>query len=166
MHEMGAGMPSIMDAGDEDEVVALSDVELDRILEDVEAPEEHLDQAGYEAEHTMGAHAPAHKDENVIVLDDYEDIGAGHGHGAAGVGAAIGAAGAGAALGAAAASEHHDKLADSISKTAEINKEEVRRMISYLDTLFDSLPDDAVREFSKSEYFSLYRKLMSDLGLS
>ena len=38
-------------------------------------------------------------------------------------------------------------------------------MIGYLDGLFDQLPDETVREFSKSEYFDLYKKIMTELGL-
>ena len=48
---------------------------------------------------------------------------------------------------------------------SDIKKEELKKMISYLDTLFDELPEETVRKFSNSEYFELYKKIMSDLDI-
>jgi hypothetical protein len=49
---------------------------------------------------------------------------------------------------------------------ASVPKDDLRKMISYLDQLFDKLPEDTVREFSRSEYFDLYKKIMEDLNLT
>ncbi|MCB1192178.1 MAG: hypothetical protein KDK90_17155, partial [Leptospiraceae bacterium] len=45
------------------------------------------------------------------------------------------------------------------------NQEELKKMMSYIDELLGKLPDDIIREFVQSEYFELYKKIMSDLGL-
>jgi hypothetical protein len=46
-----------------------------------------------------------------------------------------------------------------------LDRDELKKMIAYLDALFDNLPDKTIKEFSKSEYFDLYKKIMSELGL-
>lgn len=132
---------SLMDAGDEDEIVALSDSELDLILEDVEAPAES-DAAHLAA---AGTGAPS---ENVIVLDDYEGIEEPEAQ------API-----------PEPSPERAAFSDQVAAAEGLDKKELKKMISYLDSLFDKLPDDAVREFSRSEYFNLYQKIMSELGL-
>ncbi len=45
------------------------------------------------------------------------------------------------------------------------NREELKQVISYLDNLLGELPDNLIEKFSRSEYFSLYQKVMDDLGL-
>lgn len=47
----------------------------------------------------------------------------------------------------------------------ELSKEELKKVLSYLDNLLGNLPDDLIREFSKSSYFELYKKLMKEIGL-
>lgn len=56
-------------------------------------------------------------------------------------------------------------VADTVAVAEGINKVEMRKMISYLDGLFDQLPEETIREFSRSEYFDLYKKIMTDLEL-
>lgn len=56
-------------------------------------------------------------------------------------------------------------LSQKISEESGLNKEELRKMIAYLDLLFDKLPEDTIREFSRSEYFDLYKKIMGELGI-
>ena len=134
--------PSILDE-DEDETIALSASELDNILEDVS--EEAIEETGS----VMGSEMPgedvaAHEQErerNAIVIDEPEDEVS------------------------EATSQRQEALADSLSQAEGLNKDELKKMISYLDRLFDQLPDDTVREFSRSEYFDLYKKLMQDLGI-
>ncbi len=58
-----------------------------------------------------------------------------------------------------------EELVSDAASDANLDKTELKKMISYLDGLFDQLPDDTVREFSKSEYFDLYKKIMNELGL-
>ncbi len=58
-----------------------------------------------------------------------------------------------------------EKLTDDLYKETGLKKEELKKMISYLDSLFDKLPDDVIREFSKSEYFNLYKKVIETLEI-
>ncbi|MFN3604015.1 MAG: hypothetical protein ACK4UJ_04825 [Leptonema sp. (in: bacteria)] len=58
-----------------------------------------------------------------------------------------------------------EKLSDDLEKETGIKKEELKKIISYLDSLFDKLPEDAIREFSKSEYFNLYKKVIETLEI-
>ncbi|PKA27617.1 hypothetical protein [Leptospira levettii] len=40
-----------------------------------------------------------------------------------------------------------------------------KKVLSYLDNLLGNLPDEVIREFSKSQYFELYKKMMKELEL-
>ncbi len=44
-------------------------------------------------------------------------------------------------------------------------KQELRTVLSYMDKLLESLPEDKIEEFAKSEYFDTYKKLFEELGL-
>ncbi|MBN1243211.1 MAG: hypothetical protein JXA15_10965 [Spirochaetales bacterium] len=44
-------------------------------------------------------------------------------------------------------------------------RDEVRNVLSYLDKLLDSLPDDKIEEFARSEHFETYKRLFEELGL-
>ena len=44
-------------------------------------------------------------------------------------------------------------------------KSELRNILSYMDQLLESLPEDKIEEFAKSEYFDSYKKLFKELGL-
>lgn len=44
-------------------------------------------------------------------------------------------------------------------------RDELRKMISYLDNLLGELPDDTIAKFAESEYFKLYQKVMEQLEL-
>jgi pilus assembly protein FimV len=64
--------------------------------------------------------------------------------------------------------ESHGRSA-VIERTAAstgVEKTELKKMIGYLDQLFDKLPEETIREFSSSEYFDLYKRIMRDLDLS
>ncbi len=134
---------SILD-GDEDEgPVALSEDELSNILEDVDEEQ---------AEDFAAPVADA-DERNIIVLDEYEDQGE------------MGKAAAAAQPVAPAAEPDRSELVASTAARTNVDPGEVKKVISYLDRLFDQLPEETIREFSKSEYFDLYKKLMGDLGL-
>ncbi|EPG76288.1 hypothetical protein LEP1GSC058_1295 [Leptospira fainei serovar Hurstbridge str. BUT 6] len=45
------------------------------------------------------------------------------------------------------------------------SQEEMKRILLYLDELLGNLPDDMIREFSRSDYFELYKKLMKQIGV-
>lgn len=56
-------------------------------------------------------------------------------------------------------------LVDTLEQETGIKKEELKMIISYLDSLFDKLPDEVIKEFSRSEYFHLYKKVIETLGI-
>lgn len=48
---------------------------------------------------------------------------------------------------------------------SELSPEDKKKVLTYLDNLLGNLPDDLIREFSKSNYFDLYKKMMKEIGL-
>jgi hypothetical protein len=44
-------------------------------------------------------------------------------------------------------------------------KQELRTVLSYMDKLLESLPEEKIEEFAKSEHFDAYKKLFEELGL-
>jgi hypothetical protein len=44
-------------------------------------------------------------------------------------------------------------------------KKDIKNVLSYLDKLLDSLPEEKIEEFARSEYFDTYKKLFEELGL-
>ncbi|MDR0656743.1 MAG: hypothetical protein LBG22_10555 [Treponema sp.] len=44
-------------------------------------------------------------------------------------------------------------------------KEELKTVLSYMDQLLESLPEEKIEEFARSEYFDTYKKLFKELGL-
>jgi hypothetical protein len=44
-------------------------------------------------------------------------------------------------------------------------KQELKQVLSYMDQLLESLPEEKIEEFAKSEYFDTYKKLFKELGL-
>ncbi|MCX7882236.1 MAG: hypothetical protein N2314_03315 [Brevinematales bacterium] len=51
---------------------------------------------------------------------------------------------------------------DAMSGTT---REELRKVIQYLDNLLADLPEEKIKEFAQSEYYDLYMKIMEKLGL-
>lgn len=50
--------------------------------------------------------------------------------------------------------------------TLPVEKQEnIRRLLKYLDSLFDKLPEDVIKNFASSEYFDLYVKVLNELGV-
>ncbi|MDR0642652.1 MAG: hypothetical protein LBG07_09360, partial [Treponema sp.] len=45
-------------------------------------------------------------------------------------------------------------------------KSELKQVLSYMDQLLESLPEEKIEEFAKSEYFDTYKKLFKELGLA
>ena len=57
---------------------------------------------------------------------------------------------------------------DSEAQPGEIPttlKKELRTVLSYMDQLLESLPDDKIEEFAQSEHYDTYKKLFKELGL-
>lgn len=44
-------------------------------------------------------------------------------------------------------------------------KDEIKSVLSYMDTLLEALPEEKIQEFAHSEHFDVYRKLFEELGL-
>ncbi|MDR0401255.1 MAG: hypothetical protein LBH51_10010 [Treponema sp.] len=44
-------------------------------------------------------------------------------------------------------------------------KTELKQVLSYMDQLLESLPEEKIEEFARSEYFDTYKKLFKELGL-
>lgn len=44
-------------------------------------------------------------------------------------------------------------------------QDNMKKLLSYLDGLFEKLPEDVIKKFADSEYFDLYVKVMNDLGV-
>jgi hypothetical protein len=42
---------------------------------------------------------------------------------------------------------------------------ELRTVLSYMDHLLESLPEEKIEEFARSEYFDTYKKLFKELGI-
>ena len=60
-------------------------------------------------------------------------------------------------------SEDNASSADSIP---EGMKEEIKSVLSYMDQLLESLPEEKITEFAQSEQFETYKKLFKELGLA
>jgi hypothetical protein len=56
----------------------------------------------------------------------------------------------------------YDSAADGIPNNL---KHELKIVLSYMDQLLESLPEDKIEEFAQSEYFDTYKKLFEELGL-
>jgi len=57
-----------------------------------------------------------------------------------------------------------DKLHELTSEFPE-KSDHLVKLLSYLDGLFEKLPEDVIRKFAESEYFDLYSKTLKDMGL-
>ena len=51
------------------------------------------------------------------------------------------------------------------AKLKNVNKDELKKLMSHMDELLGSLPDSYIKEFATSEYFELYKKIMEELEL-
>jgi hypothetical protein len=49
-------------------------------------------------------------------------------------------------------------------KPFSVLKHELKNVLSYLDQILESLPEDKIKEFAQSEYFDIYKKLFYELG--
>ena len=57
-----------------------------------------------------------------------------------------------------------EKLAADESMSPQMRKE-LKEILTYMDNLLESLPEDKIKEFAQSEHFDTYRKLFKELGL-
>jgi len=54
---------------------------------------------------------------------------------------------------------------ESMQGLSEDTKKDIKKVLGYLDGLFDDLPEARVKEFANSEYYDIYNKLFKELGL-
>lgn len=69
----------------------------------------------------------------------------------------------------AAGEDDIDLEIDAPSSSKEIPenlKNDIKSVLVYMDQLLDSLPEEKIAEFARSEHFELYKKLFTELGLS
>jgi hypothetical protein len=57
-----------------------------------------------------------------------------------------------------------EKVSDKDGFSSEM-RNEVRKVLAYMDHLLESLPEEKIEEFAKSEHFDTYKKLFKELGL-
>jgi hypothetical protein len=57
-----------------------------------------------------------------------------------------------------------DKQNDNVQIPSEL-KTELKNILSYMDQILESLPEEKFEELAKSEYFGSYKKLFNRLGL-
>ncbi len=62
--------------------------------------------------------------------------------------------------------EDDDMLSGGSSSLNAGMQDEIKSVLSYMDRLLESLPEEKISEFAQSEYFDRYKKLFSDLGIS
>ena len=58
-----------------------------------------------------------------------------------------------------------DKAEETLDENAELKKD-IKSVLLYMDQLLENLPEDKIVEFAKSDEFTTYKKLFSELGLS
>jgi len=64
------------------------------------------------------------------------------------------------------AAEQVKNSTESNTQLPEDMKNEIKQILLYMDQLLENLPEEKIVEFAKSEYFPMYKKLFSDLGLT
>lgn len=163
--EFAEPMPSALDFDVEDGPIALTPEELGNIVQDVSEEEEVAETSPEIFETPSEEEAPFHsildesdEDNEPVTLSDneleniLEDVTESEEPG----------------ISAGFAEEEkgsRDRLIEEHAEVTGLEKDELKKMISYLDSLFDQLPEETVRKFSQSEYFDLYKKIMTELGL-
>jgi hypothetical protein len=65
----------------------------------------------------------------------------------------------------AAGAEADVPASSALASVPEKLREELKSVLAYMDQLLESLPEEKIEEFAKSEYFDTYKKLFEDLGL-
>ncbi|PKL18646.1 MAG: hypothetical protein CVV49_05030 [Spirochaetae bacterium HGW-Spirochaetae-5] len=60
--------------------------------------------------------------------------------------------------------EDKEKLFELVSEFPD-KHENLIKLLSYLDGLFEKLPEEVIRKFAESEYFDLYSKVLKEIGV-
>jgi hypothetical protein len=61
--------------------------------------------------------------------------------------------------------EDEDDVKRFVKEIPEHKRDDLVRLMKYLDGMFEKLPENAVKNFAESEYFNLYVKVLNDLGI-
>jgi|GEM_PF-952472 len=61
--------------------------------------------------------------------------------------------------------EDRDDISRFLDAMPAEKRENMRKLLQYLDNLFEKLPEEVIERFSHSEYFDLYMKIFHDLGI-
>lgn len=61
--------------------------------------------------------------------------------------------------------DNKDDLNRFVDTMPQEKQENIRKLMAYLDDLFEKLPEDVIKNFANSEYFDLYVKVLNDLGI-
>jgi hypothetical protein len=60
----------------------------------------------------------------------------------------------------------NQSMPPSVSSLPLDLKNEIKSVLSYMDQLLESLPEEKIEEFARSEHFEVYKKLFEELGIS
>ncbi len=61
--------------------------------------------------------------------------------------------------------DNKDDLNRFVDTMPSEKQENIKKLMAYLDDLFEKLPEDVIKNFANSEYFDLYVKVLNDLGI-
>jgi hypothetical protein len=61
--------------------------------------------------------------------------------------------------------DDEDDIDRFVGEMPDYKRGDIKRLLKYLDGLFEKLPETAVKNFASSEYFNLYVKVLNDLGV-
>ena len=68
--------------------------------------------------------------------------------------------------------EYPEEEADEPQDTGSVEaipegiRTEIKSVLSYMDQLLESLPEEKIQEFANSDHFDVYKRLFDELGLS
>jgi len=58
--------------------------------------------------------------------------------------------------------EDENDMSRFVKEIPEHKREDLVRLMKYLDGMFEKLPENAVKNFADSEYFNLYVKILNE----
>ncbi len=61
--------------------------------------------------------------------------------------------------------EEEEAATSSVEEIPSEIRSEIRSVLSYMDQLLESLPEEKIQEFANSEHFDVYKKLFEELGI-
>ncbi len=60
---------------------------------------------------------------------------------------------------------YEDNKKQNKTDTTSSEKEDIKRLLKYLDELLESLPEKSINKFANSDYYELYKKVFKDLDI-